>query len=181
MVIGFKPQFVPKIMDGTKKHTIREDKTNRWKVGMKMHMATGVSTKKYHEFNRESCKGIESIIIRRVGSIAGIFVAGELLSKNEAYYLALRDGFDSLEDFFKWFNKDFEGKILHWTDFKYRKRVDERHSRRRYHLHNMLSYRYNVKAYQKIVEVNQNHEVSPRNKKYMNELAGMGYNIQYVF
>lgn len=33
--------------------------------------------------------------------------------------LAQNDGFDSLEQFYKWFNKDFEGKIIHWTDLRY--------------------------------------------------------------
>lgn len=33
--------------------------------------------------------------------------------------LALNDGFDSVEDFFEYFNEDFTGKIIHWTDLKY--------------------------------------------------------------
>lgn len=33
--------------------------------------------------------------------------------------LAINDGFNSIEDFFKYFNKDFTGKIIHWTPKKY--------------------------------------------------------------
>ena len=33
--------------------------------------------------------------------------------------LAIADGFDSIEDFFKYFTNDFTGKIIHWTDLKY--------------------------------------------------------------
>jgi hypothetical protein len=33
------------------------------------------------------------------------------LSKNE--------GFNLVDDFFRFFNKDFEGKIIHWTNYKY--------------------------------------------------------------
>lgn len=33
--------------------------------------------------------------------------------------LAMNDGFDSLEDFFAHFNKDFTGVIIHWTNLKY--------------------------------------------------------------
>ena len=34
--------------------------------------------------------------------------------------LAKNDGFDSIEDFFKFFTKDiFVYKLIHWTDFKY--------------------------------------------------------------
>lgn len=33
--------------------------------------------------------------------------------------LAINDGFDSLESFYGYFNKDFSGKIIHWTDLRY--------------------------------------------------------------
>lgn len=33
--------------------------------------------------------------------------------------LATNDGFETVRDFFKWFNSDFEGKIIHWTEFNY--------------------------------------------------------------
>jgi len=32
---------------------------------------------------------------------------------------ALKDGFNSIEDFFNWFKEDFEGILIHWTNFKY--------------------------------------------------------------
>lgn len=33
--------------------------------------------------------------------------------------IAVNDGFSGLHDFFRWFNKDWEGKIIHFTDFRY--------------------------------------------------------------
>ena len=33
--------------------------------------------------------------------------------------LVQNDGFASISDFFKFFNKDYTGKIIHWTDLKY--------------------------------------------------------------
>jgi hypothetical protein len=33
--------------------------------------------------------------------------------------IAVNDGFNGLFDFFKYFNKDFTGKIIHWTDLRY--------------------------------------------------------------
>lgn len=33
--------------------------------------------------------------------------------------LAVNDGFDSDEMFFKWFDKDFDGWLIHWTDKRY--------------------------------------------------------------
>jgi len=35
----------------------------------------------------------------------------ELLAKN--------DGFESVEDFWKWFNVEKTFRCIHWTDFKY--------------------------------------------------------------
>lgn len=33
--------------------------------------------------------------------------------------LALNDGFESVKQFFQWFNEPFVGKLIHWTDSKY--------------------------------------------------------------
>lgn len=33
--------------------------------------------------------------------------------------LAKNEGFDSAADFFKYFNANFDGKIIHWTDYTY--------------------------------------------------------------
>lgn len=33
--------------------------------------------------------------------------------------LALNDGFNNVQDFFAYFNEDFTGKLIHWTNLKY--------------------------------------------------------------
>ena len=33
--------------------------------------------------------------------------------------LARNDGFKNYNEFFEWFNTDFEGKIIHWTNLRY--------------------------------------------------------------
>jgi len=33
--------------------------------------------------------------------------------------LAENDGFNTASDFLEWFDHDFTGKIIHWTDYKY--------------------------------------------------------------
>ena len=122
MVIGFKEQFVPKILDGTKKHTIREDATNRWKVGRVMDMATGVRTKQYNKFTEQICTGIQTILIIRVSDELNqtiVNVDGRELSLDEIQQLAWNDGFENLIDFWLWFKDGFDGKILHWTDLRY--------------------------------------------------------------
>jgi hypothetical protein len=131
MILGFHPQFVLKIKNGTKIHTIRQDKKNRWHDGMKIHFATGVRSKRYVQFQSGKCKSTQIIIIKhRKGDFPqkGIWIDGVLrFSINGVLHngtefmttLALNDGFKNYDDFFDWFDKDFEGKIIHWTDFRY--------------------------------------------------------------
>ncbi|MBB4034871.1 hypothetical protein GGR21_000758 [Dysgonomonas hofstadii] len=126
MILGFKPQFVAPILSGNKIHSIREDKTDRWKEGNTIHFATGVRTKNYDNFKMDECKGTQSIKIEYFEGVffankVTVFIDGRALEYEEILTLAHNDGFCSVADFLKWFNKDFEGKIIHWTDFKYEK------------------------------------------------------------
>lgn len=122
MILGFKQQFVDSISLGTKIHSIREDKTGRWKEGNTIHFATGVRTKSYNNFKTDVCKNVQSISVDWTKTFLGepsIYIDGRELVHTEVVQLAFNDGFDSLEAFLAWFNKDFEGKIIHWTDFRY--------------------------------------------------------------
>lgn len=126
MVIGFKPQFVKPILDGTKIHTMRSDKKERWKPRMQMHMATGVRTRRYWNFNTTPLISTQFIYIGyKYKHFPRIF----LLEKKSFYYVKVRrlspgllwrnDGFSSPEAFFQWFNKSAIYKLLHWTNYKY--------------------------------------------------------------
>ena len=136
MVIGFKDQFVEPILNGTKIHTIREDATNRWVKGRVMHMATGVRTKKYNQFNEEICNGTQKIEIKWSTNNKGlvsenrgvqVFIDGVnvtnhtfgVFDKMLIEVLARNDGFATVKDFFEWFSEDYTGKIIHWTELKY--------------------------------------------------------------
>jgi len=109
-------------------HTIRAG--SRWSAGDEMHMAYGVRTKKYEQFN----KGIPSlkyvwgvqdikmnwkIVSTSKGSVRVpfFFIDGNLFT--DFGNLAVNDGFDSWEDFCRWFTKDFEGQIIHFSNFLY--------------------------------------------------------------
>lgn len=123
-----------------KTHTIRAG--NRWKPGMKLHMAYGVRTKNYQQFNKgipelEVVKGVQRIEIKwYTFHMKGLPIMGTKDSStrvpkviidsteysgacSQVRQLATNDGFDSLEDFYRWFNKDFEGQIVHFTNYKY--------------------------------------------------------------
>jgi hypothetical protein len=47
------------------------------------------------------------------------FTINEFENYNGMLMLAQNDGFDTIEEFFEYFNEDFSGKIIHWTNFKY--------------------------------------------------------------
>ena len=116
MILGFKPQFVESILSGVKIHTIREDELNRWKVGNKIHFATRVRTKKQKQFYEDVCVSVQNIRF----ILEKIYVDGKKLERKETLVLAKNDGFNNvgeLFDFFDW--KDFEGKIIHWTNYLY--------------------------------------------------------------
>ncbi len=118
MVIGFKPQFEQKILRRSKILTIREDKHKRWKAGMVIHFATGVRTTNYKQFHLGECYQTKSINIVHnspllFGAVA-VFVEGQLLSFDQLCKLAFEDGFDSIDEFLEWFDKDFEGVIIYF-------------------------------------------------------------------
>lgn len=122
MILGFKAQFVEPIVSGTKIHSIREDKPDRWKEGNTIHFATGVRTKKYDNFKTDTCKGTQDIEINWKSNYIDdtvVKIDGKALNLSQKQRLAWNDGFVNLFEFYAWFSSDFKGKIIHWTDFKY--------------------------------------------------------------
>lgn len=112
-----KPQYeeiYPKL------HTIREDKNNRWKAGNSIHMVINNRTKDRFQFAPIlKCASVQEIQIYHMKHSENIYVDGIWLSDCEIKQLAINDGFPSVEAFFSFFNNDFDGKIIHWTDLKY--------------------------------------------------------------
>ena len=121
MVLGFKEQFKEPIINGQKIHSIRENKSHRWKLGMMIQFATGGRTKKYNQFHTGQCVSIQPIEIRwKKGFFCPFIKIGDkFLNYEEIFVLATNDGFDHISSFCQWFNKDFNGTIIHWTDFRY--------------------------------------------------------------
>ena len=128
MVLGFTKSFVvfnkrkptgfeEKIINGTKIHSVRWDDHDRWKSGCKIHFCTGVRTSKYNCFHEGVCKNTQKITI----DSGRIIVEGTYLSDEEVKQFAKNDGFDSVDDFWWWFDQysPFIGKIIHWTDLLY--------------------------------------------------------------
>jgi hypothetical protein len=121
MILAFKQQFVEPILSGRKIHTLQEDLAGRWETGNNIQMATGVGTKNYNCFMKSECVSTQdiSIIWEDDKLMPSIIIGGYLFSYGFYGILGRNDGFTGAMGFLKWFNKDFHGKIIHWTDFKY--------------------------------------------------------------
>ena len=126
MLITYSRQsFKDRRISGVKIHTIREDKHNRWKIGMMvqewLHNPRNV-TKNPHQFKTDQVQSIQRIKIIRTSDHLNetiISVDGRELSQDEVQELAWNDGFENLADFWLWFANGFDGKIIHFTGKRY--------------------------------------------------------------
>lgn len=122
MNLSFQEDFIPKIENGSKIHTIRLDKNNKWGAGRLIHFCTGLRTTNYKQYFQKICVSIQIIEIFPKDNEQLIYIDGNLFEKSKWNILSKNDGFDSVEDFLKWDswnNKHFKGKIIHWTNKKY--------------------------------------------------------------
>lgn len=110
-----------------KLHTIRKDEKDRWKAGNKIHFVINNRTADRFQFAPVvECKAIQyieisydEVLCEKFGSEPAIFVDGEYLNITQIEELAVNDGFKDSQEFCQYFDKDFLGKIIHWTDHIY--------------------------------------------------------------
>lgn len=132
MILSFRTQFpwgeptdfVRKIKEGIKIHTIREDNRGWYdpsNYGKPLDLCTGVRTKKFDRFYRTTFK--LAYKIKLYPEVKKIYIAVidtkhfyELESVDE---LARKDGFDSVEDFWRYFDKPFYGKLIYWEQTEF--------------------------------------------------------------
>jgi hypothetical protein len=109
--------FMPKL------HTIREDIHDRWHEGRLIHPVVFNRSKNQFQFAPAfPCKSTQKIEIIRTSDYLNetiVKVDGRKLSEKEVQQLAWNDGFSNLIAFWLWFQNDFTGKIIHWTNLKY--------------------------------------------------------------
>jgi hypothetical protein len=119
--------FKPKL------HTIREDEKDRWKAGNKIDYFINCRQKDMFRFAPVlpvvSTQKVEIKWFEWFGEkMVRVFIDGKafawvkintMLVAGEMLQLAQNDGFDTIEDFFAYFNEDFKGKIIHWTELRY--------------------------------------------------------------
>lgn len=116
-----------------KLHTVREDLKERWRPGINIDFFINVRQKNMLRFAPVlpvvSIQEIEinyvptgkNLDLQPIVFIDKKFFYHNLISNDSSkmFLLAKNDGFDSIPAFFDYFNKDFKGKIIHWTDLKY--------------------------------------------------------------
>jgi hypothetical protein len=121
MILGFNKRFEMPILKGTKKHTIREDKHRRWRVGMAIQMACNVRTARYRCFKENVCRGLQQIFMSCENGMIEVSIDGKYFYDLDT--LAVNDGFNDVDEFIKWFfpagKGEYWGRIIHWTDLKY--------------------------------------------------------------
>lgn len=109
-------------------HTIRGDKSNRIKVGTKIQCCNWQGVPYNSPVNQFAptfeCKGIQKIEIKWFLNkenikYAVIYIDNCIIAHYDNKIIAINDGFDTVEEFFNYFNSDFTGKIIHFTDLKY--------------------------------------------------------------
>jgi hypothetical protein len=133
MLLTFsKTTFRDRIISGTKVHTIREDKHNRWKVGNKIHFWMGnprntMGKTKPYQFGLGEASRVEDILmdfaILEDWSTDTVYIGDDIILKSydELNALAENDGFDDWEQMKLWFdNPDrlYSGKIIFWKNFE---------------------------------------------------------------
>lgn len=137
--------FIAKDKLPAKLHTIREDKKDRWKAGTKIDFFINVRQKNMFRFapvlpvvstqkiefiwkentENHTCLGTKfdrictiKIDDRFYGD--AYLINGSVVSSSYTIpNFANNDGFDTPDELFAYFNKNFKGKIIHWTDLRY--------------------------------------------------------------
>lgn len=109
-------------------HTIRVDEKDRWKKGNLIHFIINNRTKNRFQFaplrKVISVQKITISVRHLQMSITNenyplVIIDGNQLNYFEVQRLAFNDGFLSIQDFCDYFKEDFNGKIIHWTNFRY--------------------------------------------------------------
>lgn len=131
---GFKARWVPKLLDGSKLTTLRADRKDGRapKVGEKFSAFVGMRTKGCRRLFDSVTSQLNRIRIEpRLGESEfepvnyAIFCDGRMLSTAQGEAMARADGFDSLEDFTRFFEEEhsietkiFWGWLITWQPIK---------------------------------------------------------------
>lgn len=124
--------FIAKSQVAAKIHSIREDKSNRWKAGTKIDFFINCRQKDMFRFAPVlPVVSVQDVFITYAHSdILEISIDDRYIhSYSERLELAKNDGFDTWDDFFNYFyplikaseDKCLSLRLIHWTNHRYEK------------------------------------------------------------
>ena len=115
-----KRNFPEKILKGIKKHTIREDKTNRWKVGRTMQHYAMNPRNGGKQFAEGICTGVFKIEILPSRDMITVWSNIHPLHSHNLYHIdvlnkfAVEDGFEDWKEMKEFFKTYFSGVVIWW-------------------------------------------------------------------
>ena len=114
MNINYKKELERALASGVKLHTIRQKPIA---VGTMMNHIVYPYHKERRCVLSNFCTSTQMITIEPSSRI--IKVDEMVLSKVNMERLSKNDGFETMEDFWTFFNEPYQGMIIHWTDTRY--------------------------------------------------------------
>jgi len=101
-------------------HTIRRDVNKQWKKGMTINLVININENDEFQFAPVlKCQNTQNVQIDYSNFVItgpAVFVDYELYTNDQLEVLAINDGFTGSEEFFQYFNADFNGTLIHWTN-----------------------------------------------------------------
>jgi hypothetical protein len=119
MILNFKKDFKPLILDRVKKTTIRQG--NRWKEGAKIHFYTGSRTKYAEQFAAGTVIQVVPVLIWPNAGLISYWKGDSfrIMTPLMLSGLVKIEGFKSEKDFFKFFSDNYgskmRGQIIVWS------------------------------------------------------------------
>ena len=122
---SFKKQFVPYVLDGSKRQTIRSRRKRATKKGDTLYLYYGLRTKSCKKLMEVKCRKVQKIYITWFGTV---FIDGKKLTDKKRDLLAYNDGFrhqgdpgrisNCSEIMLRWWTQThslpFTGSIIYW-------------------------------------------------------------------
>lgn len=111
-----------------KLHTIRLDQKDRWKPGILIHPVINnrIKNKALVFTPPMPCISTQQFMIRwtynpvkQSFDLPLVLIDGKEIKGKVLDQLAVNDGFNNRAEFFQYFDTNFIGKIIHWTNLRY--------------------------------------------------------------
>jgi len=122
-LLGFKNRFASRILDGSKRQTIRKKRKHPIVAGETLHLYTGLRTKNAKKLATPLAKEVWWVVIEynrpvsaiRVYTHQGGVLVDKLESHKELNEFARLDGFDSWDDMRDFWIQEHGGSIFRGT------------------------------------------------------------------